>query len=141
MATEAHEHLFGREHVERYQATDGEEGYIWKRGTTILLLTTTGRKSGEKRTIPLIFREVDGNYVIVASQGGRPDHPAWYKNLRANGQVEVQIKGEKFAVIPRDAEGDERERLWKLMAEVWPPYDEYATRTDRKIPVVILERR
>jgi deazaflavin-dependent oxidoreductase (nitroreductase family) len=132
--------LFGAEHVKRYQETDGEEGYAWRDGTTILLLTTTGRRSGEQRTTPLIFREVDGAPVIVASKGGTPEHPAWYLNLSEHPEVGVQIKGERFTARPRDATGEERQRLWKLMAEVWPSYDDYAAKTDREIPVVVLDR-
>ena len=134
------EDLYGREHVERYRATDGDEGYIWKRGTTILLLTTIGRRSGEPRVQPLIYREVDGKPVIVASKGGSPEHPAWYLNLRDRPEVEVQIKGEVFRATARDAEGAERARLWDLLVEVWPPYADYQRRTDREIPVVVLER-
>jgi deazaflavin-dependent oxidoreductase (nitroreductase family) len=131
--------LFGAEHVRVYRETDGERGYHW-RGTTILLLTTTGRRSGERRTTPLIHR-VDGDrYVVVASKGGYPEHPDWFQNLSADPDVEIQVKGETFAVEPAVAEGEERERVWKLMAEVWPDYDDYAKRTDREIPVVVLTR-
>ena len=138
--TNSDDELFGAEHVRVYRETDGERGYHW-RGTTILLLTTTGRKSGERRTTPLIHR-VDGDrYVVVASKGGAREHPDWFANLSADPDVEIQVEGEIFAVEPSVAEGDERERLWKLMAEVWPDYDNYAERTDREIPVVILNRR
>jgi deazaflavin-dependent oxidoreductase (nitroreductase family) len=132
--------LFGPEHVRVYQETDGDRGYHW-RGTTILLLTTTGRRSGQRRTTPLIHRVDDGRYVIVASKGGWPQNPVWFKNMSADPDVEIQVKGERFAVEPSVAEGKERERLWELMAEVWPDYDEYATKTDREIPVVILTPR
>lgn len=132
--------LFGDEHVERYRATDGDEGYIWKRGTTILLLTTTGRRSGEERTTPLIYREVDDAYVIVASKGGAPQHPDWYANLLEDPSAEVQIRGERFPARARTAGPEERERLWDLMTEVWPDYDDYQESTDREIPVVVLER-
>jgi deazaflavin-dependent oxidoreductase (nitroreductase family) len=134
------ESIFGDEHVRVYEETDGERGYLWKKATTILLLTTTGRKSGEKHTTPLIFRVDDGRWVIVASQGGKPDHPAWFLNMEANSEAELQVLNEKFEVTHSVAEGDERERLWKLMTEVWPDYDEYQGKTDRQIPVVILER-
>jgi deazaflavin-dependent oxidoreductase (nitroreductase family) len=134
------DHLFGQQHVDRYRATDGQEGYRWKRDTTILLLDTVGRKSGEKRTQPLIYREVDGKPTIVASKGGSPKHPAWFLNLRDNPEVEVQIQGDRFRAKPRVAEGEERERLWKAMTEVWPAYDSYQSKTDREIPVVVLER-
>lgn len=134
-------HLYGAEHVRRYRETDGDEGYRWRRDTEILILTTRGRKSGETRDTPLIFREVDGAYVIVASQGGKPQHPAWYLNLHARpDDVEIQVKADRFPVRARDAEGEEYERLWGLMNEVWPAYAEYQTRTDRRIPVVVLER-
>jgi deazaflavin-dependent oxidoreductase (nitroreductase family) len=132
--------LYGEEHVRRYRETDGDEGYRWRKDTTILLLTVTGRKSGERHTKPLIFALDGDTPVIVASRGGAPDHPDWYKNLVANPEVEVQIKGERFRARARTAEGAERERLWKLMTGVWPDYDEYQKKTDRVIPVVALDR-
>ena len=132
--------LFGEEHVRRYQETDGEEGHIWREGSTILLLTTTGRVSGNESTTPLIYGLDGDTPVIVASKGGAPDHPGWYKNLRKSPEVGVQIKAEKFRARARDAEGEERERLWKLMNAIWPHYDEYQQKTDREIPVVVLER-
>jgi deazaflavin-dependent oxidoreductase (nitroreductase family) len=132
--------LFGQQHVQRYRETDGEEGHIWREGSTILLLTTTGRKTGRKTTTPLIY-DLDGDDpVIVASQGGAPEHPGWYRNLAKDPEVEVQIKGETFRARARTAEGEERERLWRLMNEMWPHYAEYQERTDREIPVVVLER-
>jgi proline iminopeptidase len=132
--------LFGQEHVQRYQETDGAEGHEWREGSTILLLTTTGRKSGRKTTTPLIYDLDDDNPVIVASKGGAPRHPGWYRNLLKNPEVEVQIKGETFPARARTAEGEERERLWELMNVMWPHYAEYQEKTDREIPVVVLER-
>ena len=132
--------LHGPEHVRVYRETDGEEGFRWKRDSTILLLTTAGRKSGEPRTMPLIFDSDGGNYVLVASKGGYDQHPAWYLNLQANPEAEVQVKGDVFKVRARDAEGEERERLWRQMNEMWPDYDRYQERTERQIPVVVLER-
>jgi deazaflavin-dependent oxidoreductase (nitroreductase family) len=132
--------LFGEEHVRRYRETDGEEGYIWREGSTILLLTTTGRTTGNESTTPLIFGLDGDNPVIVASKGGAPEHPGWYRNLRKTPQVGVQIKGERFAARARDAQGEERERLWTLMNGIWPHYEEYQRKTDREIPVVVLER-
>lgn len=132
--------LFGQEHVDRYIATDGEEGYDWEGGSKILILTTRGRRSGQERPMPLIFQEWNGRYVVVASKGGAPDHPAWYKNLQADPQVQVQIKGERFAATARDATAEERAELWQLMTEAWPPYDEYQAKTDRQIPLVVLEQ-
>lgn len=132
--------LFGPEHVRVYRETHGERGYHW-RGTTILLLTTIGRNSGEERTTPLIHRTDGDRYVIIASKGGAVDHPAWFKNLSKNPErIEIQVKGDRFPVTASVAEGPERERLWKLMTEVWPDYDDYQTKTDRQIPVVVLER-
>jgi deazaflavin-dependent oxidoreductase (nitroreductase family) len=132
--------LFGDEHVKRYRETGGEEGHIWKKGSKILLLTTKGRKTGEPRTTPLIYENADGNYVIVASKGGTPENPGWYENLSKEPQVELQVMDEVFPARARTAEGEERERLWKLAAQQWPDYDEYQKKTDREIPVVVLER-
>ena len=132
--------LYGQEHVDRYRATDGAEGYDWRNGTTILLLTTTGRRSGKRHTSPLIYREHDGDYLIVASKGGSPEPPAWYVNLEANPDVEVQVKGDRFRAKARTASSVEKPELWRLMTEVWPDYDGYQRRTDREIPVVVLER-
>ena len=132
--------LFGDEHVRRYIETDGEEGYTWREGAPILLLTVTGRKSGKEYTTPLIFGEDGGSYVLVASQGGTPEHPDWYLNLEADSEVGVQVKADRFRARARTAEGEERERLWRSMNEIWPHYDEYQTKTARQIPVVVLDR-
>jgi deazaflavin-dependent oxidoreductase (nitroreductase family) len=132
--------LFGQPHVRAYRETGGERGYHW-RGTTILLLTTTGRSSGAERTTPLIFRADGDSWVIVASQGGSPDHPSWYKNLQANPEATIQVKQDVIPIRARTASDAERARLWELMSEVWPAYREYQVRTQREIPVVVLERR
>ena len=132
--------LFGDEHVRVYRETAGERGYHW-RGTTILLLTTEGRKSGEPRTTPLIHRTDGDRWVIVASKGGAPQNPSWFENLSANPDAEIQVKGETVPVHAATAEGDERTRLWSLMTEVWPAYDDYQTKTTREIPVVVFSRR
>jgi deazaflavin-dependent oxidoreductase (nitroreductase family) len=131
--------LFGQEHVRTYRESGGERGYHW-RGTTILLLTTTGSVSNEQRTTPLIHRTDGDSWVVVASKGGAPDHPSWYKNLEAHPEAEIQVKDERIPARARTAEGEERERLWRLMTEVWPAYDEYQQKTDREIPVVVFER-
>lgn len=133
--------LFGDEHVRVYRETGGERGYLWRNGTTILLLTTTGRKSGEPRTMPLIHRTDGDRWIIVASKGGYDDDPLWFKNMQADPNALIQVMDEEIPVRMSVAEGEERERLWKLMAEVWPDYDTYQASTDREIPVVILERR
>jgi deazaflavin-dependent oxidoreductase (nitroreductase family) len=137
--TEA-ETLFGEKHVQRYRETGGDVGHIWKRGAKTLLLTTTGRKTGRRTTTPLIYEQAGDDYVIIASKGGAPTHPGWYRNLTKNPGVEVQVKDDVFNAHARTATGAERERLWKLAAEQWPDYDSYQTRTEREIPVVVLER-
>lgn len=134
------ENLFGEEHVRRYRETGGEVGHEWKEGSTVLLLTTTGRTSGEPRTTPLIYAADGDRYVIVASKGGAPDDPGWYLNLSKTPEVELQVKDEVFRAQAHVAKGDERERLWAKANEVWPHYQEYAQKTDREIPVVVLER-
>ena len=134
------ENLFGEEHVRRYRETGGEVGHDWRRGSKILLLTTKGRKTGEPRTTPLIYENDGDAYVIVASKGGTPEHPGWYLNLDKDPGVELQVRDEVFPARARTATGDERERLWKLAAQQWPAYDDYAKKTDREIPVVVLDR-
>ena len=132
--------LFGREHVERYQATDGEEGHEW-RGTNTLLLTTKGRKSGEPRTTPLIYApHGDDVYTVVASKGGSDTPPAWYLNLSSDPDVEVQIKGDRFRAHARTADAEEKPEMWRAMTAEWPDYDSYQRNTTREIPVVVLER-
>jgi deazaflavin-dependent oxidoreductase (nitroreductase family) len=129
--------LLGEDHVKAYRETDGETGFLWN-GAKVLLLTTTGRKTGEARTTPLIF-EADGDRcIVIASMGGAPMHPQWYLNLLADPSAEVQVKGDHQKVTATVAEGDERTRLWSLVNEQWPNYDVYQSRTDRVIPVVIL---
>ena len=132
--------LFGGEHVRVYRETAGKRGYHW-RGTTILLLTTEGRTSGEARTTPLIHRTDGDRWVIVASKGGAPANPSWFENLRANPEATIQVRGEEVPVSATTAAGDERSRLWSLMTEVWPAYADYQAKTDREIPVVVLTRR
>jgi len=136
----ADDDLFGEEHVRVYRETDGERGYDW-RGTKILLLSTVGHSSGEERTTPLIHRTDGERWVVVASKGGAPEHPSWFQNLQANPDAEVQVRAERIPVRAAVAEGKERARLWSLMTEDWPAYDEYAAKTDREIPVVVLSRR
>ena len=130
--------LFGKEHVERYRETGGQEGHEWQPGVYCLLLTTTGRSSGEPYTTPLIYREDGDDYIVVASKGGAPDHPDWYLNLQADPEVEIQVGADVMPATARTVEGVDRDRLWHHMVEVWPDYDEYAEKTDRHIPVVAL---
>jgi deazaflavin-dependent oxidoreductase (nitroreductase family) len=140
MAASDDDNLFGEEHVRVYRETAGERGYHW-RGATILLLTTRGRRSGEPRTTPLIHRTDDGRWILVASKGGAPQNPSWFENLAAEPQATIEVKGEEIPVQMQVATGEERRRLWSLMTEVWPAYDEYQERTEREIPVVVLSRR
>jgi deazaflavin-dependent oxidoreductase (nitroreductase family) len=131
--------LFGQEHVERYVETDGAEGHDWQ-GVSVLILTTTGRRSGEPRSTPLIYGRRGEDYLVVASQGGAPKHPAWYLNLLEQPTVGVQVGGERFTAAARTATPEEREQLWSTMTQIWPAYDQYQQKTDREIPVVVLER-
>jgi len=131
--------LFGQEHVERYRATDGVEGHDWN-GTQTLLLTTTGRKSGQERTTPLIYGVDGDSFLIVASKGGSDEAPAWYLNLSENPEVEVQVKADRFRARARTASAEEKPEFWRRMVAEWPSYDEYQENTDREIPVVVLDR-
>ena len=106
--------------------------------TPILLLTTTGRKSGRRRTVPVMY--VPGEEpVLVASNGGSPSHPAWYLNLLADPRASVDVEGERREVVARTVTGEERERLWPRAVEVYPAYASYQRRTERELPVVVLE--
>jgi deazaflavin-dependent oxidoreductase (nitroreductase family) len=129
--------LLGEEHVRRYRETGGEVGYLWN-GVPTLLLTTTGRRTGQPRTSALIFGRDGDDYLVVASLGGAPRHPKWYLNLTANPTAEIQVRGDRIAVTARTASDAEKPRLWRIMTGLWPNYDVYQTRTDRVIPVVVL---
>jgi len=131
--------LFGQEHVKRYLATDGEEGHEWN-GAEVLILTTTGRRSGEPRSTPLIYGRHGDDYLVVASKGGAPEDPAWYLNLSEQPEVHVQVLGDRFAAHARTATADEKPELWEEMTSRWPAYTEYQHKTAREIPVVVLER-
>lgn len=129
--------LVGAEHVRRYRETGGEVGYLWN-GVPTLLLTTTGRRSGQPRTSAMIFGRDGGDYLVVASMGGAPRHPQWYRNLEAAPQAEIQVRAEHLRVTARTASDDERPRLWGIVTGIWPNYDVYQTRTERRIPIVVL---
>jgi deazaflavin-dependent oxidoreductase (nitroreductase family) len=131
--------LFGKEHVDRYVATDGDEGHDWQ-GTSVLILTTKGRRSGEERSTPLIYQPYGDDYLIVASKGGADAPPAWFLNLEDDPDVAVQVKGDRFRARARTATPDEKPDMWRTMAATWPAYDEYQQKTEREIPVVVLER-
>jgi deazaflavin-dependent oxidoreductase (nitroreductase family) len=134
------------DHLRRYQQTDGADGHLWdaslgggKGMVPTLLLTTTGRKSGKPRVMPLIYGKTPTGYAIIASKGGHPSHPVWYLNLLAQPKVRVQVVADKFEAKARVTSGAERAALWKQMAALYPPYDDYQKRTKREIPVVVLE--
>jgi deazaflavin-dependent oxidoreductase (nitroreductase family) len=127
-------------HIDEYVETDGQKGYEWRNGAPTLLLTTRGRKTGKLRRTALIFGADGDRYLLVASVGGAAKHPAWYLNLVANPEVELQVKAERFKGRARTATAQEKPRLWRLMASIWPDYDNYQTKTEREIPVVIVDR-
>ncbi len=104
-----------------------------------LLLTTTGRKSGEKYIFPLFYGKIGNGYIIVASKGGAPEHPGWYKNILGNPEVEVQVGTKKMKARARTASGAERAKLWQEAIKFWPPYTDYQKKTEREIPVVVLD--
>jgi deazaflavin-dependent oxidoreductase (nitroreductase family) len=128
------------DHVRQYVETDGADGHLW-RGVPTLLLTTHGRKSGKRRRTALIYGKDGDNYVVVASRGGNPKHPAWYLNLSENPTVDVQVSADKFSALAHTANPQEKARLWPLMASIWPSYNDYQAKTDRQIPVVVLVRK
>jgi len=136
------------DHVDRYLKSGGKDGHMYEanfpnmKPITVpsLLLVTKGRKSGEKYLFPLFYGDTgSGGYYIVASKGGAPDHPGWYKNLKANPEVEVQVGTKTVKAKARTASGAERAKLWEGALKFWPPYADYAKKTDREIPVVVLD--
>jgi deazaflavin-dependent oxidoreductase (nitroreductase family) len=130
--------ILGGLHKRVYRLTGGKVGgRIGK--LPVLLLTTIGRKSGRPRTQPLAYTRVGDGYAVIASKGGAAQHPLWYLNLRANALAEVTVGRETRKVRARDAEGEERERLWRALADLHPGYDRYAQKTSRRIPVLVLE--
>jgi len=138
------------DHLKRYLATDGEDGFLWDGvparpepldpGVPTLLLTTLGWKSGVARRTPLIFGRDGDRYVVVASKGPNPTHPYWYRNLAADPRVRVQVRGERFDAHARTATEQERPALWAMMNGIWPDYEQYQSMVSRQIPVVLLER-
>ncbi len=135
------------EHIRKYQESNGADGHIWhgidgNLNVPCLLLTTKGRKSGEERTAALIYGQEGDSYVVVASKGGTPASPTWYGNLTANPEVRVQVLADKFAANARTASGEERARLWSMMAEIFPRYNNYQekAKASQEIPMIVLER-
>ncbi len=126
------------DHVRQYLETNGEKGHIWN-GMPTLLLTTQGRKTEKYRTIPLIYGTYDGSYVVVGSKGGHAHHPSWYLNLQDNPKVTIQVGSKRMDAVARTSTGEERQKLWSQMCKVFSGYIEYATKTDREIPVVVID--
>jgi deazaflavin-dependent oxidoreductase (nitroreductase family) len=126
------------EHIRIYTDSGGAEGHEWK-GTLTLLLTVRGRKSGLWRRTALIYGRAGDGYVVVASNGGDANHPVWFLNLVDHPDVAIQVGPEKLTARARVAEGAERARLWGEMAQIWPVFEKCRTRTEREIPVVVLE--
>jgi deazaflavin-dependent oxidoreductase (nitroreductase family) len=127
------------QHIRRYVETDGAKGHQW-RGVQTLLLTTRGRKTGRLRRTALIYGRDGDRYLVVASNGGSKKHPSWYLNLADNPEVELQVGAERFVARALPAPPEERARLWPSMTSIWPEYDKYQAKTERDIPLVILER-
>jgi deazaflavin-dependent oxidoreductase (nitroreductase family) len=126
--------------VRQYETTGGKVGHDWN-GTRCLILHTTGRKSGDTRKFALIYGRDGGDYVLVASKGGAPDNPGWYKNLVAHPDVKIQVWGEVIPVTARTGSPEDKKRVWPAMAKQWPGYDDYQAGSKRDIPVVLLTPR
>src|SRR3982074_2598387 len=134
------------EHANRYLSSGGADGHMYKMTQSdrpeitvpALLLTTTGRETGERFIFPLVYGKTGDSYIVVASKGGAPQHPGWYRNLLANPDVDVQVGTAKMKARARTATGEERARLWEKALEFWPPYADYQKKTEREIPGVVL---
>jgi deazaflavin-dependent oxidoreductase (nitroreductase family) len=124
--------------IEEFRANEGKVGGGFT-GAPMLLLHTTGAKSGKERINPLVYQDVDGNHVIFASKGGAPTHPDWYHNLVANPRVRIEVGDQTVDVQARVAEGEERAKIWEVQKQRMPGFADYEQKTDRQIPVVILE--
>jgi deazaflavin-dependent oxidoreductase (nitroreductase family) len=135
------------DHANRYLSSGGTDGHMYhmtqpgrpEMVVQSLLLTTTGRKSGEKYVFPLFYGQAGDSYFVIASKGGAPQHPGWYRNILANPEVEIQVGTKNIRARARTAAGEERERLWRKGLEVWPPFADYQRKTERQIPVVVLD--
>ena len=130
---------FNQQIIDEFRANDGVVGGPFE-GARMLLLHTTGAKSGQTRVIPLVYRPDDDRLVVFGSKGGAPTNPDWYHNLRSNPRATVEVGTDRFDVDARVADGDERERIWGEQKKEVPTFAEYEEKTDRQIPVVVLER-
>lgn len=131
---------FNRDLIGQFRANSGEIKEGMFKGAPILLLTTTGAKSGTSYTTPLAYTRDGDRYVIIASKGGAPTNPAWYHNLVANPVTTVEVGSEEFSVKASEASGEERDRLYDAQATLMPGFAEYQRKTSRRIPVMVLER-
>jgi deazaflavin-dependent oxidoreductase (nitroreductase family) len=127
-----------RDQVETYERTDGAEANTL-RGRPVIILTTRGAKSGKVRKTPLMRVEHDGRYAVVASKGGAPSHPVWYHNVAADPHVQLQDGARKWDMTAREATGEEKAQWWERAVAAWPDYAEYQKKTDREIPLFVLE--
>ncbi|ROO85264.1 deazaflavin-dependent oxidoreductase (nitroreductase family) [Actinocorallia herbida] len=127
-------------HIRAYVASDGADGHLYQ-GWPTLLLTTRGRRSGQARRTALIYGRDGDRFLLVASNAGADRHPAWYLNLVAHPEADVQVGSDRFPAVARTAAPDERRRLWTTMTEIFPLYDDYRKKTSRDIPLVVLEPR
>jgi deazaflavin-dependent oxidoreductase (nitroreductase family) len=136
-------HKWVRDQVQRYEETDGREANTLRdTGLPVVIFTTRGRKSGKLRKVPLMRVEHDGVYAMVASQGGSPKNPVWYKNVTADPEaLMVQDGADVFDATAREIHGEEREVWWQRAVAAYPSYADYQRKTDRQIPVVLAERR
>ena len=137
-----------KDHVDRYLSSGGTDGHMYTinlpnmptKAVPSLLLTTTGRKSGQKYLFPLFYGPAGKGYFVIASKGGAPEHPGWYRNIQGNPEVEVQVGTKKMRARARTASGEERAQLWKAALDIWPPYADYEKKAGtREIPVVVLD--
>lgn len=131
---------FMRDHIQRYLATNGEDGHMMN-GFPCLVLTTRGKKSGEQRQAAVIYGRDGDNHIVIASKGGSDVPPSWFINLEANPDAEIQVKEKQLPVVMRIAQGEERERLWRTMVGIFPAYAEYQQKTARVLPVVVLQNK
>ncbi|MBJ7366363.1 MAG: nitroreductase family deazaflavin-dependent oxidoreductase [Thermoleophilia bacterium] len=129
------------EHVKVYVESGGKEGHIWQPGVPTLLLTSRGNKTGTARRTALIYGRDGDDYVVMASYAGAPTHPDWYLNLVADPEVVIQMGEEIASGTARTVADEDRDRVWKIMTAIWPDYDEYATKTSRKIPLVAISAK
>ncbi len=135
------------EHANRYLSSGGTDGHMYRitlqgrpeMTVPSLMLTTRGRRSGERFVLPLFYGRAGEGYFVVASKGGAPQHPAWYSNILADPEVEIQVGTARMRARARTAAGEERARLWAQALEFWPPYADYQRKTEREIPVVVLD--